>query len=233
MARQALKKDQGHLGMPGVYAYSVDDAVGNLNVYATGYIVDVGGTKNLENNKPAAPPINISFGYGPNDAGEVCDLWRLRQRPNPAEARQPRQRPVHHQRKRIRAIARSTSPTTSSRAQVYTFTVTTPPPFTVIPTADINKIPSLSVWSNGGGNPTKYNTASVINCSGNSGAAPSQSSKAWCCTLLPGSGSGVFAYSTPEVPPTAHQTMIFHDVVTNSATSPSSTSSLPTCNMGR
>jgi hypothetical protein len=30
---------KGNLGMPGVYAYSVDDAVGNLNVYATGYIV--------------------------------------------------------------------------------------------------------------------------------------------------------------------------------------------------
>ena len=33
---------KGHLGMPGVYAYSVDDAVGNLNVYAKGYIVDIG-----------------------------------------------------------------------------------------------------------------------------------------------------------------------------------------------
>ncbi len=38
-------KAKGYLGMPGVYAYSVDDAVGNLNVYATGYIVDIGSTQ--------------------------------------------------------------------------------------------------------------------------------------------------------------------------------------------
>ena len=218
------------LGMPGVYAYSVDDAVGNLNVEAQGYIVDIGSTKHLENQTPAAPPINISFGYGPNDAARfvtygVCGNGPTQQKPvNPANAQfiisatDPRNCPVY--------FTDNKQP-----AQVYTFTVTTPPPFTVIPTADINKIPSLAVWSNGGGNPTKYNTASVINCSGNSGAAPSQSSKAWCCTLLPGSGSGVFAYSTPEVPPTAHQTMIYH-VVTNPAMA-SSTSGLPTCNMGR
>ena len=45
-------KAKGNLGMPGVYAYSVDDAVGNLNVYATGYIVDIGSTTHLENTEP-------------------------------------------------------------------------------------------------------------------------------------------------------------------------------------
>jgi hypothetical protein len=49
--------------------------------------------------------------------------------------------------------------------------------------------------------------------------------------LLIKSGSGVFAYSTPEVPPTAHQTLIHH-VVTNPAMA-SSTSDLMTCNMGK
>ena len=49
--------------MPGVYAYSVDDAVGNLNVNATGYIVDIASTEHLENQTPAGPPINISLGY--------------------------------------------------------------------------------------------------------------------------------------------------------------------------
>ena len=115
--------------------------------------------------------------------------------------------------------------------QIYTFTVTTPPPFTIIPTADVNKVPSLAVWSSGSGSPTKYNTTSVIDCSGNTGVAPSQSSKAWCCTLLPGSGTGVFAYSTPEVPPTAHQTLIHHVITNPAMTSP--TSNLMTCNMGK
>ena len=55
--------EKGHLGMASVYAYSVDDAVGNLNVYAKGYIVDIGDTKHLENQTPAGPPIAISLGY--------------------------------------------------------------------------------------------------------------------------------------------------------------------------
>src|SRR6185437_13415624 len=49
----AILPDQ--LGMPGVYAYSVDDAVGNLNVEAQGYIVDIGSTKHLENQTRARP----------------------------------------------------------------------------------------------------------------------------------------------------------------------------------
>jgi len=222
----AILPDQ--LGMPGVYAYSVDDAVGNLNVEAQGYIVDIGSTKHLENQMRAQPPINISFGYASTDPVRfvtygVCGNNPSQQKPvNPANAQfiisatNPKNCPVY--------FTDNKSP-----PQTYTFTVTTPPPFTIISTADVKK--NLASWSSGGGNPTKYNTTSVIDCSGNSGVAPSQSSKAWCCTLLPGSGTGVFAYSSPEVPPTAHQTLIHH-VVTNPAMA-SSTSDLMTCNMGK
>ena len=52
----------GQLGIPGVYAYSVDDAVGNLNVEAQGYIVDIGSAQHLENKLPAVPPVNILMG---------------------------------------------------------------------------------------------------------------------------------------------------------------------------
>ena len=224
----AILPDQ--LGMPGVYAYSVDDAVGNLNVEAQGYIVDIGSTKHLENQTPAQPPIDISLGYSTADPVRfvtygVCGNDPSQQKPvNPANpqfiisATDPKGCPVY--------LTDNKSP-----AQIYTFTVTTAPPFTIIPTADVKKVPSLAVWSSGGGNPTQYNTTSVIECSGNKGVAPSQSSKAWCCALLIKSGSGVFAYSTPEVPPTAHQTLIHH-VVTNPAMA-SSTSDLMTCNMGK
>jgi hypothetical protein len=222
----AIIPDQ--LGMPGVYAYSVDDAVGNLNVEAQGYIVDIGSTKNLENQTPAEPPINISFGYSPGDQARfvnygVCGNDPSQQKPvNSANAQfiisatDPKNCPVY--------FTDNKNP-----AQTYTFTVTTSPPFTIIPTADVRE--NLAAWSSGNGNPTQYNTTSVIDCSGNTGVAPSQSSKAWCCTLLPGSGTGVFAYSTPEVPPTAHQTLIHH-VVTNPAMA-SRTSDLMTCNMGK
>jgi hypothetical protein len=109
-------------------------------------------------------------------------------------------------------------------AQTYRFRVTTSPPFTIIPTSDVKK--NLASWSSGNGNPTQYNTTSVIDCTGNTG-----SSQAWCCLLLPGSGSGVFAYSTPEVPPTPHQTLI-HQVSTIPA-EPSTTSNGEICNMGK
>ena len=179
----AILPDQ--LGMPGVYAYSVDDAVGNLNVEAQGYIVDIGSTKHLENQTRAQPPINISFGYASTDAGQVCDLWRLRQRPVAAKTGQSRQSPNLSSARPDPKNCPVYFTDNKSPAQIYTFTVTTAPPFTIIPTADVKK--NLASWSSGGGNPTKYNTTGVIDCSGNNGVAPSQSSKAWCCTLLPGS----------------------------------------------
>jgi hypothetical protein len=222
----AILPDQ--LGIPGVYAYSVDDAVGNLNVEAHGYIVDIGSTEHLENQMRATPPVNISLGYSPEDAVRfvtygVCGNDPSQQKPvNPANPQfiisstDPKNCPVY--------LTDNKDP-----PQIYTFTITTPPPFTIIPTADVKK--NLASWSSGNGNPTQYNTTSVIDCSGNTGVAPSQSSKAWCCTLLPGSGSGVFAYSTPEVPPVANQTLI-HSVVTTPAMV-SRTSDLMTCNMGK
>jgi hypothetical protein len=216
------------LGMPGVYAYSVDDAVGNLNVEAQGYIVDIGSTKHLENQKRAQPEINISYGYQPGASVNFVTYGVCGNDP-------PQQKPVNPANAQF--IINSTDPEScpvyftdnKSPAQTYTFTVTKAPPFTIIPNSDVKK--NLASWSSGGGNPTKYNTTSIIDCSGNTGVAPSQSSKAWCCTLLPGNGSGVFAYSSPEVPPTAHQSLIHH-VVANQAM-PSNTSMLMTCNMGK
>jgi hypothetical protein len=217
------------LGMPGVYAYSVDDAVGNLNVEAQGYIVDIGSTEHLENQTPAQPPINIGLGFSPTDPVRfltygVCGNDKTQQKPvNPANpqfiisATDPKNCPVF--------LNDNKNP-----PQTYTFTVTAPPSsFTQIPTANVRM--GQASWSAGNGRPTQFNTTSLINCSGNTGAPPSQSSKAWCCTLLPGSGAGVFAFSTPEVPPTAHQTLI-NNVVTNPAM-PSDTSNAMTCNMGQ
>ena len=219
----------GQLGIPGVYAYSVDDAVGNLNVEAQGYIIDIGSVQHLENKLPAVPPINISLGYSSQDAVRfvnygVCGNSPSQQKPvNPANpqfiisANAPNGCPVY--------LTDNKKP-----PQVYTFKVTTPPPFTLIPTSDVNQ--GLASWSSGNGNPTQYNTTSVIDCSGNTGTVPSQSSKAWCCSLLAKGGSGVFAYSTPEVPPVANQLLVHH-VVTNPAmasrTPPPNTT---TCNMG-
>jgi hypothetical protein len=214
----------GELGIPGVYAYSVDDAAGNLNVEATGYIVDIGSLQQVGNQLPATPPVNIALGYSEQDPVRfatygVCGDAASQLKPvNPANpqfiisANAPQNCPVY---------------LTDNNAQTYTFKVATPPPFSVIPTADVEKNPSLAVWSSGNGNPTQYNTTSIIDCSGNQ----AELSKAWCCTKLIKSGAGVFAYSTPEVPPTAHQ-LFQHVVVTNPAMA-SVPSGTELCDMGK
>jgi hypothetical protein len=56
---------QTYLNMPGSYAFSIDDDVGNMQVAnATGVIITVGGTNGLENQDPYNPAtaINVSLG---------------------------------------------------------------------------------------------------------------------------------------------------------------------------
>lgn len=58
---------KNYVNAPNVYAYSVDDAVGNLQAEGTGFIIAVGGTNGLPNPNPAAPPINVNFGFAKTD----------------------------------------------------------------------------------------------------------------------------------------------------------------------
>jgi hypothetical protein len=227
---------KGHLGMASVYSYSVDDAVGNLNVYAKGYIVDIGDTKHLENQNPAGPPIAISLGYSIDDAVRfetysVCGPNK--DRPvNPADPQFI-----------ISAINPETCPVwlTDNEGKNYTFTLkpenTTPPLFTEIPTEAVKKAPSDARWSNGvgypgsGNNPTRYDTVSVVDCSGNT----TRLSRLWCCTRLApldgkGVGAGVFAYSTPQDPPTGHL-LYENKIITDPARAAAGSGTV--CNMGR
>jgi hypothetical protein len=52
------------------YAYSVDDALGNMLVKGDGFYIAVGGTAGLPNGLPATPPINVAMGYS-TEAGRV------------------------------------------------------------------------------------------------------------------------------------------------------------------
>jgi hypothetical protein len=56
-----------YINAPYVYAYSVDDAVGNMQVAGDGLILAVGGVNGLPNPDHATPFINVSFGFGPTD----------------------------------------------------------------------------------------------------------------------------------------------------------------------
>jgi hypothetical protein len=147
---------------PNVYAYSVDDAVGNIQAEATGFIIDVGSVKNLENMMPAAPPININYAIGPQTIKmmnySICSVDAPKKLVNPnfqsfvISANNPKNCPIFFR-------------DNKSPPQRYTFTITQPPPFTVFPNP---KVPPLPNWT-----PT---TAAVIDCSGNTGVPPYQQS---------------------------------------------------------
>jgi hypothetical protein len=62
---------QDYINTAYAYAYSVDDALGNMLVKGDGFYIAVGGTAGLPNGLPATPPINVSMGYDPNTPGWV------------------------------------------------------------------------------------------------------------------------------------------------------------------
>jgi hypothetical protein len=203
-----------YVNAPNVYAYSVDDAVGNIQAAGTGIIIDVGSTKNLENQLPAAPPININYAIGAQairfTSYRICSMSAPDKPVNPnfqsfiINANDPANCPVFFL-------------DNKSMPQLYTFTITKPPPFTVFTN------PANAMWT--------PQTAAVIDCSGNAGPPPfQQSSKTWCCQKLAVGGNGVFAYTTPE-PHSAHQSQM-HFAITNIAQQ-SITNPNPSCNMGK
>ncbi|MEJ8572094.1 hypothetical protein [Microbaculum marinum] len=76
-----------YLNAKNAYAYSVDDAVGNLQADGTGFILAVGGTDGLPNPNPASPPVHVNFGAA-SDFGQwthfgVCttDEKKIMERP--------------------------------------------------------------------------------------------------------------------------------------------------------
>ncbi len=212
---------QKYVNAPNVYAYSVDDAVGNIQAEGTGFIVDVGSTAHLENQLPAAPPINIAYAIGTQDirftSYRICSVNAPDKAVNPffqsfiINANDPANCPIFFL-------------DNKSQPQLYTFRITKPPPFTVF----LN--PANAKWT--------PETAAAIDCSGNAGPSPPppnpqyrQSSQVWCCeALADDNGNGVFAYTTPE-PHSAHQTQN-HFAVTHIAEQSISNPN-ESCNMGK
>ncbi len=63
-----LIHDPQFLNAQYVYAYSVDDAVGNMQTMGEGLIITVGGAGGLPNPDPATAPIHVPFGWAAKDA---------------------------------------------------------------------------------------------------------------------------------------------------------------------
>jgi hypothetical protein len=59
----ALIHGPTYLNAPYTYAYSVDDAVGNMQTYGTGLIIAVGGKQRLPNPDHATPDVHFNYAY--------------------------------------------------------------------------------------------------------------------------------------------------------------------------
>ena len=185
-----------YINTPYAYAYSVDDAFGNIQAEGQGFIVDIGGTVNLENQKPASAPITVSVG-GTNDknikfiAYAVCKIGN-RKEMNPrytsfaVSANDPANCPIY--------LWDDKSP-----SQLYAFKIDAKPdqfPFF--------EDPSVAKWTAGD---AANSTTKPVVCSGLPDAGKAQgyqpTSETFCCNSADKSGIFAFAQSVPDV---AHAT---------------------------
>jgi hypothetical protein len=194
------------------YAYSVDDALGNVQAEGQGFIVDVGSTEHLENRHECSPPINISLGYDPNAQTRftqyaVCDQNDVKP-VNSAfpsfiiNSNDPAGCPIYLWDNGAKVDSNGNP--IPGTPQLYTFTVgVTPDKF---PLYDKYPDPPAPKWTAANADPPG-STAAPIVCTGNTSSSPfQQSSTVWCCDAA--SSSGVFAYAAPEAL-SAHQSKIY------------------------
>lgn len=164
-----LIHDKNFINAPNVYAYSVDDAVGNMQADGDGFIIAVGGKRGLPNGEPAGPPVHVGFGFAKTDAIRfvkygVCTM-------TPDKAVNPDFASFD--------FYPSTFPSCpisfiDNKGVLYTFKVKTAPPFP--PLVDSKQGPDNFL---------------PIDCSGNT----TQKAKDWCRRLPLG---GVFGHTVKE-----------------------------------
>lgn len=164
-----------YLNAPSVYAYSVDDAFGNMQVAGDGLIIAVGGPGGLPNPDPATPPINVSFGYATTDAVRFAQFGICTETPNrdvvptfpsfAISSTKPENCPVSF---------------VDNRGQRYTFKIMSQPPYPTLPPAPQR--------------PKQANYAPV-DCSGNRRGSVGAG---WCKTIMSGVVEfGVFVHTVP------------------------------------
>jgi hypothetical protein len=190
------------LDIPCAYAYSVDDAQGNVQAEGTGFIVDVASTINLLNTHPCSPPININIGGAVTDPIHffkyaVCSNDKTRWKPIiPGffsfiiSAQDPAHCPIYIWDNKNGDI----NPSGQPLGQLYTFRINVPPK-TLAQAFPSFEDPADAMWT--------PKTTVAVGCKGNS----IYSSQRWCCTQLtptnpslpPKTGNGIFLFSEPVV----------------------------------
>jgi hypothetical protein len=207
------------LNMPCSYAYSVDDAQGNVQAEATGFVLDISSTVNLKNMNPCSPPININLGYDPNVTPRfykyaVCKNTSDRVKPViPGfasfiiSAQNPAGCPIYLWDNVINkgqpTQKEDTNPAGPPLGQMYTFLIN----------GDVSLFPSFTppFTSTAPPQPPPYNNPppnwsnanhAIIGCKGDvpppgPNPNPPYSSQVWCCNSA--ASSGVFTFSEPVI----------------------------------
>jgi hypothetical protein len=164
------------------YAYSVDDALGNMQVAGDGLIIAVGGSGGLPNPNPATPPINIQFGYTLTTGAVNFTMYGVCS-DNPDRNVNPT----------FTSFAISaTNPTNcplsfvDSLNRVYKFIINNEPPYPIGPPQAGVPIADKYYYLNS----TKPRSPTYIDCSGN----PAGSFQSMWCLNPPASQGGPVAY---------------------------------------
>jgi len=113
-----------YINAPNVYAYSVDDAVGNMQVDGNGIILAVGGQRGLPNGDPATPPIHIAFGYDPKAEAKYVKYGICKKVPDKAVNPSFASFDVS-----INNIKNCDLTLLDNKGRLYTFQITEQPPF--------------------------------------------------------------------------------------------------------
>lgn len=143
---------EDYINAPNVYAYSVDDAVGNMQADGDGLIIAVGGTRGMPNPDPATPPIHVSFGYSSKDAVRFVKYGICT---DPPDRRVDPDFPSFDI--SITSIGQCPLTFVDNNGHNYTFTIESQPPYPPVPR-----------WT--------PRTHKPINCSGNADPV----GKTWC-----------------------------------------------------
>jgi hypothetical protein len=186
-----LVHDSRYLGAKNAYAYSVDDAVGNMNVTGDGLILAVGGPANLPNPNPAAPPINVQIG-GPTGKLAISKYGICTDTPDTDVVPSFRSFYVSATDFRNCTLSLQESNDGKPTGTIYRFSITKPPPYAA-PTP-----PPKSPYTD--------QSTSMIDCKANPDKNTAKRTQDWCARRETPGGpviGGIFGYS--NLGPRGHQ----------------------------
>jgi len=183
-----------YINTPYAYAYSVDDAMGNIQAEGQGIIIDIGSTINLENQKPAKEPVTIALGGTDSKHGIKFTHYAVcKNTPERKKAINPRYTTI---------VISSNDPAncpiyvwdSKLPSQLYAFKVdVTPDKFPVY------EDPKKQIWMPGN---LPNSTTSMVVCAGlpnaTLGDGYQDTSATFCCDSTAKAGIMAFAFPLPD-----------------------------------